>query len=73
VLTLPARFTRIVFRANQKISSEYCNGEKEMKSENGRCMPVELIPGAREKVLGKDSLDPYPEPTLVPLGEKPKV
>ena len=31
------------------------------------------MPGAREKVLFKDLLKSYPEPTQVPLGEKPQV
>ena len=34
---------------------------------------VQLMQGVREKANGKDSKKPYPEPTLVPLGEKPKV
>ena len=29
--------------------------------------------GAHEKGTGKDHKDLYPEPALVPLGEKPKV
>ena len=31
------------------------------------------MPGAPEKANYKDSKYPYQEPTLVPLGEKPKV
>ena len=34
---------------------------------------VQPIPGAREKEVRKDSARSYPEPTQVPLGEKPKV
>jgi len=32
-----------------------------------------LISGAHEKGIVKDLDKPYPEPTQVPLGEKPKV
>ena len=73
MLTLLARLTLIVFSANQKKSSEYCNGEKKTKAENSRSVPVQLMLRAREKVNEMDSREPYPEPTLVPLGEKPKV
>ncbi len=31
------------------------------------------MPGAHEKGAKKNEQSPYPEPTLVPLGEKPKV
>ena len=31
------------------------------------------MPGALENGSGKDLAYPYPEPALVPLGEKPKV
>jgi len=34
---------------------------------------VLLMPKVREKGMEIDQQYPYPEPTLVPLGEKPKV
>ena len=34
---------------------------------------VPLMPGAREKVMRKDQSGSYPEPALVPQGEKPQV
>ncbi len=34
---------------------------------------IPLIPGASEKRHDKDQQYSYPEPALVPLGEKPKV
>jgi hypothetical protein len=34
---------------------------------------IRLIPGAREKGMAKNQQCPYPEPALVPLGEKPQV
>ena len=34
---------------------------------------IQLRPGAHEKKMGKNLLYSYPEPTQVPLGEKPKV
>ena len=34
---------------------------------------VSLMPGAPEKGTGKHREQPYQEPALVPLGEKPKV
>jgi hypothetical protein len=54
-------------------SVEYRNGEKQMKARmTGRWSPVWPIPGGREKGKEKDPPYPYPEPTLVPLGEKPQ-
>ena len=35
--------------------------------------PVWLTPGVHEKRIGKNPEYSYPEPALVPLGEKPKV
>tara|TARA_B100001964_G_C13774571_1_gene397475 strand:- start:159 stop:308 length:150 start_codon:yes stop_codon:yes gene_type:complete len=34
---------------------------------------VPLMPGAREKTIRIDIRYSYPEPALVPLGEKPKL
>lgn len=34
---------------------------------------IPLMPGASEKRHSKDQEYSYPEPALVPLGEKPKV
>ena len=36
-------------------------------------MCISLMPGVHEKEKRKDSTGSYPEPTQVPLGEKPKV
>ena len=53
---------------------EYRNGETQVKARMAvRLRMVWLFPGAREKGIEKDPPRPYPEPTQVPLGEKPKV
>ena len=54
-------------------SVEYRNGEKQMKAPMAvRWSMVWFILGGREKEMAKDPPYPYPEPTQVPLGEKPQ-
>ena len=72
-LTLSARWTRIVMRANEHISWKYRNDENEINVRMVLLWRIPLMPRVNEKVIEKNSIHPYQEPALVPLGEKPKV
>ena len=71
-LTVLARRTHLVWCVNLDKSREYRNDENSIKRENSGRMFVSLRPGLREKGTKKNTMYPYPEPALVPLGEKPK-
>ena len=51
---------------------EYRNGENLFIAIMSRHLSVVLVPGAREKGIGKNPLYLYPDPALVSQGEKPK-
>ena len=73
LLTFQARAARAIARVNLHTSREYHHDENVMKARNSRRKAVCLMPGIHEKGAKKNRRHPYPEPALVPLGEKPKV
>ena len=71
-LTLSDTPSETVVSSNRSNPGEYRNGENQDKmGMASRFRGVQLIPGAKEKDQGMDSLCPYQDPTQVPLGEKP--
>ena len=69
---LRSRLTWKVFHVNHYKSGEYHNDENQIKDGMSGFV-VQLIPGVVEKRTEENLRYPYPEPALVPLGEKPKV
>jgi hypothetical protein len=72
-LTLSARRTQIVICVNQDKSREYRNDENSINLGIVFLWNISLMPGVLEKGIVKNFRYSYPEPTLVPLGEKPQV
>jgi hypothetical protein len=72
-LTLSARQTHIVMCVNQRRSREYRNDENLINVGIVFLWNILFMPRAHEKGIVKDFRHSYPEPTLVPLGEKPQV
>jgi hypothetical protein len=72
-LTVRAKLTQVIYCVNQHNSRENRNDENLNKVENNVLMYISLMPGLREKGTEKKFKYSYPEPTQVPLGEKPKV
>gem|GEM_PF-2757431 len=72
-LTLRVKFTHPIGCVNERDASEFRHEENKHNVGRGELASLRLIPGDHEKGMMKKPKDPYQEPALVPLGEKPKV